>query len=510
MKADKSLLNASNEMSTTTGFNYNEVFNKQYEGLVEFNKQIGELQLTDNGPNRVSDANEDLKLSAKALEKLSTEMTFSGIKTFKDHYEENGSLNQGVIDVAFNDLNLKGTELEALQIRKTTNQKDKKRQSQLRQEVAQWRKNLVEIKPLITSTVKGLVEGHYNEELSFANDLEIGPVLKQWLDPKSDYQELGIGTYFSNTGEMYITYTPGKVFKSEYENNKKRLNYDPRIEAEVDAMKRQIEDEQGMTVGFEDQMASRSIYGASAGDDPIQGGMLPEVNIEGTKVISVKDALNGFVKKDIKTGNKINDVFGQIIETSQNTMPSQDKKTQIYQYENLEDLEAIAHDSYMDLFLTADPETGEFANIHDLSTRDQLIGGQMRNYKQDLLDEKSFFHKLRYEDVGLKNSLDADKDGFVSNNELDEKSKEDLTEILTNPKTSSQRKIASEQWAWYLTQITKQAAESQRKRQLGANTVSGLSSSVEAATAGLSESMQESAEEGTSELAQQLIEKYSK
>ena len=162
------------------------------------------------------------------------------------------------------------------------------------------------------------------------------------------------------------------------------------------------------------------------------------------------------------------------------------------------------------MFLTADAETGDFANIQDLSTRDILIAGKMRNYKQDLLEEKSFFHKLRYEDVGLNNTLDTNDDGFISNNELDEDSKDELAEILTNPQTPSERQTAAEQLAWYLTQITKQAVESQRGRQASANQTSGLAMSVEAATAGLTQPTQEATEEGTSELAKQLIEKYSK
>ena len=133
----------------------------------------------------------------------------------------------------------------------------------------------------------------------------------------------------------------------------------------------------------------------------------------------------------------------------------------------------MTYDSYKELFLTPDSETGDYANIQDLSTRDQLIAGQMRNYKKDLMDEKSFVHQLKYEDLGLNKSQDTNKDGFISQGELNDASKNALVEVLTNPKTSFERNIAAEQWAWYLTSITKQAVNSKRKRQERASEISG-------------------------------------
>jgi hypothetical protein len=339
-----------------------------------------------------------------------------------------------------------------------------------------WKKNLVEIRPLVTSAIKGVVEGHYNPNLSFKSDPEIGPVLKQWLDPKSNHDELGIGTHYDKNGEMYITYTPGQVFKSEYENNKKLLDFDPRAEAELEAAKRQIEDEQGFTRDFDKELEDRPV---------------------GIKAISVKEALNGFVRKDIKTGNKINDLFGEMIKTSESTIPTQDNRSKIYEYETFDKLHDIAFDSYKELFLTPDSETGEYANIEDLSTRDQLIAGKYRNYKKDLINEKSFLHKLQYKDLGFDESLDKNNDGFMSNNELNDVSKSMLVEILTSPKTSSEREIAAEQWAWYLTNITRQVVEGRRERQ-------------ERGNASTKKATKEASNEGLSEFAMQLIEKYSK
>ena len=225
MRADSKLLNPSNETNQySSSSNYNQLFNKQYEGVTAFNEQVdNNLQHVRATGGNVQDdllkgVGEDLEMSSKALNKLST-------------------------DMAFDDLVIKGTELEALRLRETTNEKDKNRQNALGQEIAMWKKNLVEIKPLITSTVKGIVEGHYNKDLSFKNDLEVGPVLKQWLDPKVDHDKLGIGTFFNKNGEMYITYTPGQVFKSEYENNQQSLNFDPRVEAKEETAKKQIENE---------------------------------------------------------------------------------------------------------------------------------------------------------------------------------------------------------------------------------------------------------------------------
>ena len=340
------------------------------------------------------------------------------------------------------------------------------------------------------------MEGHYNEELSFAENPEVGAAFKQWLDPNSKYEELGIGTYYSETGEMHMVYTPGNVLKAEYENNTRSINLDPRLIDEENKAKRELEEELGMGVSFSEAVGNE------------RGSMVEEIG--DSVVVPIKEVLNGFVKKDIKTNNKINDVFGDILGTSEKKIPSEDNKSKIYLYESFEDLKAIAYDSYKDLFLTADSETGEFANIQDLATRDILIAGKMRNYKQDILNEKSFFHKLKYEDMGIDNTLDVNNDGFISSNELDDESKDELTEILTNPQTPSERQTAAEQLAWYLTEITRQAVESQRARQMGANQVSGLAMSVEAATAGLTQPTQETTEEGASELAKQLIEKYSK
>ena len=488
--ADIKLLNTDQRM----GSSYHEIFNKQYEGLTKFNQEVN----SDINNSKLDNVKKDLKSSSKAIDNLATNMTFNGIKMLKDHYAENGPLNEGVINTAYNDLNLMGTELEAIRAKKVTNKRDKDRQTKLTRNMSMWRKNLVEMKPLITSTVKGIVEGHYNEELSFAKNPEVGAAFKQWLDPKSKYEELGIGTYFNEVGEMHMVYTPGNVFKSEYENNSRAINFDPRLKDKEARLKRQIEEQQGLSVSFDEFLSEA------------RGEQFGEAPIGNSKVVPIKEILGGFVKKDIKTNNKINDVFGDILKTSEKRIPSEDNKSKIYLYEKFEDLEAITYDSYKDLFLTADAETGDFANIQDLSTRDILIAGKMRNYKQDLLEEKSFFHKLRYEDVGLNNTLDTNDDGFISNNELDEDSKDELAEILTNPQTPSERQTAAEQLAWYLTQITKQAVESQRGRQASANQTSGLAMSVEAATAGLTQPTQEATEEGTSELAKQLIEKYSK
>jgi hypothetical protein len=483
MRANVNLLRSSDELKHSTGHGgYDKIFNSQYEGLVEFNSQIAELRSMDGDPNKADDTNEDLKLSAKALEKLSTEMTFTGIKAFKNHYETNGPLNQGVVRVAFDDLNGKGAELESLRLLEYTNKKDKDRQNQLMQEVSAWRKNLVEIKPLITSTVKGIVEGHYNEELSFADDIELGPVLKQWLDPNSDYDQLGIGTFFDKSGEMYITYTPGQVFKSEYENNKRKINFDPREEASLNLVKRELEQAAGMTQSIDDEIREEM-----SSKPP-------------TNVIKVKDALSKFVKKDVKTGNKINDTYKEILKTSENKIPTSDNQSKIYEFENFDLLEAMTYDSYKELFLTPDSETGDYANIQDLSTRDQLIAGQMRNYKKDLMDEKSFVHQLKYEDLGLNKSQDTNKDGFISQGELNDASKNALVEVLTNPKTSFERNIAAEQWAWYLTSITKQAVNSKRKRQERASKIP-----VETATAGLTRSAQEATEEGATEISKTKI-----
>jgi hypothetical protein len=103
MRADQNLLNPSNETNQySSSNNYSEAYNKKYEGIAAFNEQINNtLQHArsnggDSQTNLLKEVGEDLQISSKALDELSTNMTFDGIKTFKDHYEEGQPLNQSI------------------------------------------------------------------------------------------------------------------------------------------------------------------------------------------------------------------------------------------------------------------------------------------------------------------------------------------------------------------------------------------------------------------------------
>ena len=144
-------------------------------------------------------------------------------------------------------------------------------------------------------------------------------------------------------------------------------------------------------------------------------------------------------------------------------------RQRVYEYENFDKFEGTVYNNYESIIYDKD-EDGHSMDIYDFATTDQKILGGTVNYLKDLTADVSFINNLKYEDIGLDSRLDGSDgstpDGIIQPGEVIIQSDRNiLIDALINPKTEDQRKIASQQLAWYLTQKTKQILEDRRIRQ---------------------------------------------
>ena len=454
MAVDQVLVNAAFKLGESYNpGDYSKIYNKQYEGLIELNKQnalawskvaqsaekaVGKIYKAKTkrakkedkiNQGLITDVNKGITEINKLLPSLCKTQFEGVINENVDYYNDGGTLNQSIIDpaqVKFEDLY---EELEAIKLKTWQTKEDRTRRTEIRKILTSAKKHLVDLRPEVTSVMNGVKEGHYNLDRSFKDDPILGVLASQWLEPSADhYKNFGITTSFNDNFEPIVTYDPAKVLRAQYLYNSKGKDEDMDIV-----------------------------------------NLLGELGVgSGEKSIKVQDLFGMLHKRDIKSANKINEVNADLITSWDETMSGTGRQ-RVYEYENFDKFEGTVYNNYESIIYDKD-EDGHSMDIYDFATTDQKILGGTVNYLKDLTADVSFINNLKYEDIGLDSRLDGSDgstpDGIIQPGEVIIQSDRNiLIDALINPKTEDQRKIASQQLAWYLTQKTKQILEDRRIRQ---------------------------------------------
>lgn len=452
---------------------YTAIFNKQYEGLTEFYKQKGAAwgNITfgalkgittfqkarwqkEHATDAADTISDDAATSATSIEEAGIDLDnmlmgaiSNGITSLHEGYKKGDPLPEGFQKTGRQYLEDIKAELETLRNENFLNKEQRERQTELRQKAEKFKSTVIDEKASIVSATTAAAERHINWDRAFINDREKGLVLKQVLDKNFQGDKYGTNTLRDINGETWVEYYEGVPITSEYLNNLE--NEQPKFPGQVD---------------FEVNVSGT------------ESGPSHQVDEDGEKIVKKRFKLSDALKelkdsyKDIKSVNKHNDIQVEALKTYSKRLEGSPTDVMVYEYDNWDDEGGLGNSVYSSIkssLLEADIETGEYANIADITTRSIEIDKHgTANYKEALWQDDSFLHKLKYKDLGLPAGLDKDGDGFLDDDELiGQHTKKSINEMLTNPKTNDQREVAAHAFAKWRTNIIGQIAKDQRERQ---------------------------------------------
>jgi len=318
-----------------------------------------------------------------AIESMVTDLAVQSIASNAGHYNGGGGLSEAHFEAADNALRAMKDDLYALINLKNPTLEDKKQQNLLQRKTNTLRQNIVGIKGLIKQTSQAYSENLVNPELSFKGRPNEQVLLKQIMDPKADLKKLGI-TAFWKDEELYYEYGPSQIFM-EYANNK------------------------GLKISDEELMAQEK------------------------QTIRASSLLSMAILKDTKSENDINSVINKAGDDAIATIGN----TKDLLNSDFSRIETEVETGFRSIL------ENPSANLQDLFTRDLMIGRTKRNYKKDL-ELNPEINALTYTNLGLTNSVDVNRDGVISSDELSQDDVAVIIETLTNPQTSEQKKAAIE------------------------------------------------------------------
>jgi hypothetical protein len=402
IKANK-IKKENEEARKTEIFNLGMEFNQEGQEGQEIPTEKG---IYDDNDNELLEAWKQRNMEFdKGTEKIATELAVGSMPGIAEAYKNGGGMSQGHQDAAYAGLKDLKEQVYAIVSKKSQTTEDKREATKLNQQAEKLKQGLVDYKGLVIATTEAYSKNLINTDLSFLGNPNEQILLKQVLDPKADLAKLGIKAFWKD-GEIYYEYGPSQIFMEYASNNNIAVEY--------------------------------SKY---ATED--------RVTIKG------KDLLGMAVFKDIKSENEIN----KLINTAGELAVQKLGKTDVLEYDNF-------NDSHI-----KDPMTSSFksilmapeANITDLLSRDILIGNTNRNYKKDLLQNPAI-NTLTYSSLGLTGSVDKNKDGVISSDELSSGDKETIIGHLTNPQTMVAKKAAIDEFSKYCLGLAKQEFDYMRKK----------------------------------------------
>ena len=426
-RADASLVAAGYRLGQSyVPGDYSKIFQKQYEGLlashtartqagIDFyktlDKNVDEIYEAKKGK---SDWLEESTSWFKQLEDANTNYASGKISENADHYENNGNLN-----IAFDEgdedyfIGLKD-QYEKLNKKLILTKKERIEKKQIERNITEFRDKYNKSKANWNSSGVNWGQGFYNKEQSFRGEPELQMLWTQLMDPNANLNEKEIKVFWKN-GERYFEYTDG------------------RTGAEIKALAK------------------------GEGDTQI-----PFAN-KGSKkknIISEKELLSRLKPIDSKSVNDANGVGNAVLD-NQNKLVTNADGVKVFKIKNFNQIEDKILTDYENVFKQS-------ANFNDLATREVLIGNNRRIYKKDLEENRiidaAIINQLGFGGTFTEKELTSG--GGIDPKELaaHANAKKQIIEILTNPKTDSQRDIAVKEMARYRTDQLRDVFEGERTR----------------------------------------------
>tara|TARA_R110002020_G_scaffold136667_1_gene305076 strand:- start:183 stop:2069 length:1887 start_codon:yes stop_codon:yes gene_type:complete len=407
---------------------YSSIFEKQYQGLIAANKAKAQakIDVLKSIDEKVGDIMESKKEEKDWLEeetswfdeyeKATTDYVDGKINNVSEHYENGGELNEAFSSSDEEYLRSLKEDYESLRGQIGLNEEQRNRKTKLKKEIENFRGVHNSSKASLSTSGVQWRDGLANKNLSFKGEPELQMLFGQIYDPKSNFKDLGIRAYWEN-GERFFEYTDG------------------RSGAEV----------------------------KSTSENPDQYDFMSESSKK-KNIISEKDLLSRLKLKDIKTENDHNGVDAKVIEQV-NAMTTNAAGAKLFTTKDFTTIRDKVQRQHYDVAMAS-------TNPQDIYTRNILIGNTSRVYKDDLLSNRAI-------DVAVINQMGIGSDVFtaeeLADNKIDptelakhEDAKNQIIEMLTNPKTASQKEVAATEYSKYRRDTLEGVFNAERARFEGA------------------------------------------
>lgn len=350
------------------------------------------------------------------LNTITTDYVSEKINNLSSHYENGGDFNPAYGAANQTYLNGLADEYEVLNNKLILNKEERNRKKQIKKQITDFRGQYNQDRGNFLAAGVSWRDGYANKNLSFsgmpgheASDLQV--LFGQIWDPEADFKKEGLKVFWDK-GKKYYEYEMGRA----------------NIEAKKIAAKNKGEE---------------------------------YVHIPGErKIISEKNLLAQIQPKDIKTEGMANGIDKEVLSQVNSRLAN----TKTLAVKNFDAIQDKVERDYYDVFIKS-------KNFQDLATREVLVGNKNMIWKDDLQKDHAI-------DVAVINQMGIGSDVFTEEELRDGKidptelakhknAKTAIIEMLTNPKTATQREIAAKEMAKYRTGIIRNTFEEERERIAG-------------------------------------------
>ena len=414
--ADSTLVAAAYRLGQSYGpKDYTEIFKLQYEGLAAAHK--GKMEMYGKMSEGIMGHGEKLIEHKKAedkyvedqfawfeeAEKASTDWVDGKMKENADHYEKGGFANPQQQQADEDYMSSLKEKLETLQKKPKIflSKEEKQKLKKVKQNIEQFQNQWNNSYGELNTAGNAWTDNLINKGLSFKGDIDKQLLFGLIYDPKVDLKKMGVKVSWEN-GEKIYEYPEGMM-------------------------------------------------GVIAGENKGTGKKLK---------VSQKDLISGISYKDTKTESDFNAIDKSLINDA-TKQTNVEGKGKVYSVDLTEDLAKKIKKDYKDAALKS-------SNPNDIYTRELTVGNTTRVYKDDLLSNTNI-------DVAVINQMGIGSDVFTAEELRDgkidptelakhEDARDKIIEILTNPKTDSQREIAADNYAQYRKDTLFNAIQNERTR----------------------------------------------
>ena len=428
---------------------YSDIFNKQYEGLIEFHKEIGKGagDIAKSSAGLVATtavATGEVKRKNQEFDeffKTATDDYSAGLNAESaDIYQKGSSQNQSIVDNA--ETTLEGIKSRISELQSgDPSRKEKKELMKLYQDAEKFRGILVQDRAQSDIDMALFNEDQVDVRNSFGGDSNLQAAHAVLRNPKLNHEALGIRLYRNEDYELMMEY-PDAMLKNIYEEKKRKTEFE---KAGKDKLTFNTSNYEKGSM-FKGELIEFNKKGLRLNEPKTpslsEDITLPDMEFKPRKTISVNKLSSMITKKDHASNNAANGIIAS---------KAKIKDSKQLMHADFSRLKVPTYDKYYDLFRSKD------ANINYLATNPLTIGygNTKRIYKDDL-------QKNQMLDIAIVNQLGIGsdeftaqelKDGKISSAELakHEDTKKIIIEKLTNPQTPSEKLIAASELANYWT-----------------------------------------------------------